>query len=913
MLKNPKVSILVPICNVERYLRECLDSLVNQTLREIEIICINDGSTDSSLSIIREYERRDERIVVIDKPNSGYGDSMNKGIELARGEYIGIVESDDFASLNMFETLYKEAAKNDLDIVRSNYYAHRTGEDSSCDYLVENLAACGSYDKVFHPIDNPRVFMCQPAIWTSIYKKSMIDKEEVRFLPTPGASFQDTAFYFKAFYAADRVKLLKDGYLHYRIDNANSSVKNQNKLFCVCDEYAEVWDYAKRDHDKFQIIKYWIPRQQYEGYLWNLNRLAPELQQRFYPRYVEEFSKIKAAGLIDSDRFDSRTLARLNRMTNDSEAYFLEQYGSTEPSRSILVCCNALSVADAKTSVRNLLDKLSNDDEVFVVSPESESIVFELKNEFEGMGRLRSDADVLQHRLLGHCDVTACRGGSISIVALGASDASFDDLAATADGEDVYSTDGKNYALRDVELRVEGSSTLVTAALCAITKLDLNQIKQLPANWATMLCSPCAPEGGAGAFDIAIDDAKEMACCLFDMSEPYEKVRLLYGQLLSVWSSVRKGYSALDWDQACRLREEYYSMASVDALFTPHAYSDNLPFLSVVVPVYNVSKYLEECLDSVLQQSFKDFEVLLVNDGSIDGSLDLLEEVASRDSRVRVLSQFNCGAGSARNRGIELARGKRLIFIDPDDKFATDHVFFDLIDAMDRSGALICGGSLSLLKPSGKIKSDFSFDESFYHVSCEREVPLEQIWTDYGWIRFMYDSSLFVDGKVRFPQLNWYEDPVFFLRAVEKAGCCKVVPVDVYHYRVGYKETEWTVGRVRDMLWGMGHNLAIADGLKMRELYVTIVNRFNRDYSDAILKQIKDPGVYEQLVAIQASINHGLIKECSAYDEPYYYLLPLYGDRKKRVVAVERLAHRIAESKAYVSAQRLIYKLTGRG
>lgn len=909
-MKNPKVSILVPICNVERYLRECLNSLVNQTLREIEIICINDGSTDSSLSIIREYERRDERIVVIDKPNSGYGDSMNKGIDLARGEYIGIVESDDFASLNMFETLYKEATKNDLDVVRSNYYAHRTGEDSSCDYLVENLAACGSYDKVFHPIDNPRVFMCQPAIWTSIYKKSMIDKDEVRFLPTPGASFQDTAFYFKAFYAADRVKLLKDGYLHYRIDNANSSVKNQNKLFCVCDEYAEVWDYAKRDLDKFQTLKHWIPRQQYEGYLWNLNRLAPELQQRFYPRYVEEFSKIRQAGLIDSDRFESRTLARLNKMLDEPETYFLEQYGPSEPRRSVLVCCNALSIADAKSSVRALLDVLSNDDEVFVVSPDSDSLVFELKNEFEGMGRLRSDADVLQHRLLGHCDADACRAENISIVALAARDANFDDLAATADGEDVYSTDGKNYALRDVELRVEDSSTLVTAALRAISKLDLNQIKRLPDNWASLLCSSCSLEDGA--FGIAIDDAKEMASCLFDMSEPYEKVRLLYGQLLSVWSSVRKGYSALDWDQACRLREQYYSMASVDALFTPHACSDDSPFLSVVVPVYNVSKYLEECLDSVIQQSFKDFEVLLINDGSTDGSLDLLEEVASRDSRVRVWSQFNCGAGSARNRGIELASGKHLIFIDPDDIFATDHVFSDLIDAMDKSGALICGGSLSLIKPSGKIKSEFSFDESFYHVSYEREVPLEQIWTDYGWIRFMYDSSLFVDGKVRFPQLNWYEDPVFFLRAVEKAGCCKVVPVDVYHYRVGYKETEWTVARVRDMLWGMGHNLAVADRLKMRELYVTIVNRFNRDYSDAILKQIKDPGVYEQLVTIQASINHRLLKECSAYDEPYYYLLPLYGDRKKRAVAVERLARRIAESKAYVSAQRLIYKLTGR-
>ena len=96
--------------------------------------------------------------------------------------------------------------------------------------------------------------------------------------------------------------------------------------------------------------------------------------------------------------------------------------------------------------MRALLDKLSDDDEVFVVSPDSDSLVFELKNEFEGMGRLRSDADVLQHRLLGHCDAGACRTENISIVALAARDANFDDLAATADGEDVYSTDGKNYA-----------------------------------------------------------------------------------------------------------------------------------------------------------------------------------------------------------------------------------------------------------------------------------------------------------------------------------------------------------------------------------------------------------------------------------------------------------------------------------
>ena len=94
--KQPKVSILVPCYNVEKYLKQCLDSIVNQTLQDIEIICINDGSTDSTLDIIKQYAKNDDRFVVIDKQNEGYGKSMNRGLDAATGEYIGIVESDDW-------------------------------------------------------------------------------------------------------------------------------------------------------------------------------------------------------------------------------------------------------------------------------------------------------------------------------------------------------------------------------------------------------------------------------------------------------------------------------------------------------------------------------------------------------------------------------------------------------------------------------------------------------------------------------------------------------------------------------------------------------------------------------------------------------------------------------------------------
>ena len=121
---TPKVSLLVPICNVERYLRECLDSAVAQTLKDIEIICINDGSTDSSPDIIREYMERDPRVKMIDKANSGYGDSMNRGLEMARGEYVGILESDDFMFEDSLQKLVAKADAEHADVVKGDFYLY---------------------------------------------------------------------------------------------------------------------------------------------------------------------------------------------------------------------------------------------------------------------------------------------------------------------------------------------------------------------------------------------------------------------------------------------------------------------------------------------------------------------------------------------------------------------------------------------------------------------------------------------------------------------------------------------------------------------------------------------------------------------------------------------------------------------
>jgi len=146
---NSLISIIVPIYNVNFYLKECLDSLINQKLKNIELICINDGSTDNSLEIIMNYIF-DNRFILIDKYNSGYGDSMNNGLNFASGEYIGIVKSDDFVDINMYNTLYEYTKFGDIDIVLSNFIFYW---DKNKNYVLNFKIINEIYNKIFNPIE----------------------------------------------------------------------------------------------------------------------------------------------------------------------------------------------------------------------------------------------------------------------------------------------------------------------------------------------------------------------------------------------------------------------------------------------------------------------------------------------------------------------------------------------------------------------------------------------------------------------------------------------------------------------------------------------------------------------------------------------------------------------------------------
>lgn len=297
MIKKIKVSVLVPVYNVEKYLAACLDSLVNQTLKEIEIICINDGSVDDSLNIISDYARNDGRIVVINKKNSGYGDSMNIGLKKAKGEYIAIVESDDFIELDACEKLYKLAKRYDADIVRANYYYHTDSGDEIHESIKEQTL---EYPQSI--MDDSRILYEAPAIWSAIYRREFLKESHIEFLPTPGASYQDTGFNLKALCMAKRIVYSKEAYLHYRTDNDNSSVKSSKKADYVLKEYVEAEKYL--DEMKVPIeIRYMIQAVKFNAFYWNLLRLSNSLMMPFLKKMRANLKSANKRGLLKKQYF----------------------------------------------------------------------------------------------------------------------------------------------------------------------------------------------------------------------------------------------------------------------------------------------------------------------------------------------------------------------------------------------------------------------------------------------------------------------------------------------------------------------------------------------------------------------------------------------------------------------------------
>lgn len=302
MNTTPKISVIVPVYNVKKYLNQCVDSILTQTLKEIEVILINDGSTDGCEDIINAYAQLDSRVCALTQENSGYGKTINRGLDAAHGEYIAIVESDDWIEPDMFESLYSIAKEYDVDLVKGNYYKSTTKKgDVQKRLLPENMVG-----RVLNPKIESNIFYLKPTIWSAIYKNAFLKSKHIRCLETPGASYQDVGFNFKTLAMADRVYLTSKPVVHYRCDNESSSVHSSGKIYCVADEWREIdrymMDYPDEEESS-RALRFYV---RFNNYLWNLHRLRGKNRELFREVFRAEYEKGIQAGVIRKEDYPTR-------------------------------------------------------------------------------------------------------------------------------------------------------------------------------------------------------------------------------------------------------------------------------------------------------------------------------------------------------------------------------------------------------------------------------------------------------------------------------------------------------------------------------------------------------------------------------------------------------------------------------
>lgn len=270
-MSNPKVSIIVPIYNVEQYLDRCLDSLVNQTFQDIEIIGVNDGSTDNSFDVLNTYAKKDKRIKVINKINEGLSKSRNRGIEASNGDYIMFVDSDDWIDKNMIYRMYKEA-NEDVDLVICTYT--RVFENKSIQRIINDMPKHKVYDKeefirkiyrrlvgpIGEELRNPQYLDCLSTAWSKLYKSSLIKENEIKFIDTDIVSTEDTPFNVELFNYVEKCVFINEPLYNYWKGNSSSiTTKYRERLDDKCNNlhnYIEdIISKNKRDETFYKALE----------------------------------------------------------------------------------------------------------------------------------------------------------------------------------------------------------------------------------------------------------------------------------------------------------------------------------------------------------------------------------------------------------------------------------------------------------------------------------------------------------------------------------------------------------------------------------------------------------------------------------------------------------------------------------
>lgn len=255
-----------------------------------------------------------------------------------------------------------------------------------------------------------------------------------------------------------------------------------------------------------------------------------------------------------------------------------------------------------------------------------------------------------------------------------------------------------------------------------------------------------------------------------------------------------------------------------------------MPKISVIIPVYNTEKFLSECLDSVLKQTLKDIEIICIDDGSTDNSMQVLRDYNQKYNNVLIFTQKNSGAGIARNLGIKKSKGEFIAFMDSDDIYPDNDILETLYKKAIENNVLICGGEMAEFENKQITQSFEGVYKEKYLFNTDKLIEFQNYQFDFGYTRFIYNRNFLLENNLFFPDYLRFQDPPFFVNALSLAKKFYAINKITYSYRMNHKELVWNEEKISNLIYGLLDVLIVSRQKKYHNLFNVINERFYCQY-----------------------------------------------------------------------------------
>lgn len=826
---TPFVSVIIPVYNAEKYLRECLDSVVNQTLRDIEIICVDDGSTDSSPAVLAEYAARDSRVRVLTQENSGVGPARNAGIRAARGEFVAFLDPDDLLpDASVYEALYFYAKENRVRVCGGGVCS--LANDGKRYFPDASWGA--NVDQAF-----PREGFMRFADWQFdygfyryIFERRLLLDDEI-FFPHY-IRYQDPPFCARALEAAGTFYALRRPTYVFR-DWHTPDYTDRRR---VCDQLRGVRDQLKFSRERGYAKLHWL----------QLHRLFEE----FKPHVLDAVEREKNGDDVPADQsaiallkeIDAQADMRLARRYKPDALYYSVDAEFLHPEIKVSVI---IPVYNVEKYLRECLDSVVNqtlrDIEIICIndgSPDNSLSILQeyakrdfrfviVDQENQGVGRSRNtgirkargefvcfmdpddwypEPDILEtlYSTAKRERVCICGGSLEEHKPDGTVVRDFNPKASNWGGK--FSRDEM---MRFHDYQYDWGYQRFVFSRKFLVENDIFfppyiRFQDPPFFVKTMVLAEkfYALRKITYAYRVAykepvfsnprkLSDMFSGIADVVNLAQTYglEKLteRLFNQNYQSTWALPQILETAEKSLEVATKIKRTFDLFPEELRWTANAlwwnFDKRSPIVSVVVPVYNAEKYLRRCLDSLCGQTLRNIEIVCVNDGSTDSSLQILQEYAGSDSRVKIFSQKNGGEGAAKNAGISHSTGKYVAILDPDDYVDSD--FYEKLARVAlKNGTVVTKGE-SKIEKDGEVSAP-SYDLNAFILENTGKLPLFSRFY-YQHCTAVYVREFLTKNKITFGLASVGADLEFLLKLGMRTESISIVP-GAFHYYVQSSE-----------------------------------------------------------------------------------------------------------------------------